>query len=76
MVSRRSGRGYGCEFRQPLNQWGNREPAAEQNRDPWVNPTAQITTAIQRMIDLLIQIVDRQGHNPGNHVEREDSDLE
>ena len=47
------------------------------------DPNAQVATTIQRMIDLVAQIVDRQGQNPviqsentGNHVERKDRVLE
>ena len=83
MEGRRSGRGRERGPRQPLNQGGNHEPTAEQNCEPGAFPNAQVATTIQRITDLLTQIVDRQGRNPTNqpgntenHVEGEDRALE
>ena len=60
MEGRRSERGHGHGPRQPLNQGVNCKPAVEQNGEPGTDPNPQVATTIQRMIDLLAQIVDRQ----------------
>ena len=55
----------------------------EPNPEPGVDPNVQVAVAIQRMTDLLAQVVERQGQNPisqpenpGNHVEGENRALE
>ena len=52
MEGRYSGRGRRCGPRQPLNQGGNREPVADQNREPRTDPNVQVATGIQHMTDL------------------------
>nr|XP_027122087.1 uncharacterized protein LOC113739038 [Coffea arabica] len=57
----------------------------EPNSEPQIDPNIQVTAAIQRMTDLLAQVVQQEGPNPvppvgnpgnlGNHVEREDRAL-
>ena len=75
----RSGRGS----RQPLTEEGTRVPMPEPNPEPGVDPNVQVAVAIQRMTDLLAQVVERQGQNPipqpenlGNNIKGEDKALE
>ena len=80
MKGRCSGRDRGRGSRQPLNEGGNRKPAAEPNHKQGIDPNVQVTTAIQRITDLLAQIVDRQSQNPinypENHLKGKDRTLE
>ena len=83
MMGRHSGQARGRGPRQPLNQRGNREPVIEQNHELGTDLNTQVATAIQHMIDLLVQIVDRQDQNPvnqssnpRNYVEGKDRVLE
>ncbi|XP_027158240.1 uncharacterized protein LOC113759862 [Coffea eugenioides] len=58
----------------------------EPNPEPQIDPNIQVAAAIQRMTDLLAQVVQHQGPNPnppvgnpgnpGNHIESEDRALE
>ncbi|XP_027075821.1 uncharacterized protein [Coffea arabica] len=77
MEGTRSGRGRGR---------GGGQPTTEPNPEPQIDPNIQVAAAIQRMTDLLTQVVQQQGPNPNpqvgnpenlrNHVESEDQALE
>ncbi|XP_027156254.1 uncharacterized protein LOC113757040 [Coffea eugenioides] len=86
MEGTRSGRGRGRGSRQPATEGATRETMPEPNPKTQIDPNVQVAAAIQRMTDLLVHVVQQQGHNPnppvgnpgnpGNHVESEDRALE
>ncbi|XP_071933782.1 uncharacterized protein [Coffea arabica] len=86
MEGTRSGRGRGRGGRQPTIEQGTGTAMPELNPEPQIDPNIQVAAAIQRMTDLLAQVVQQQGPNPvppvgnpgnpGNHVESEDRAVE
>ncbi|XP_071933088.1 uncharacterized protein [Coffea arabica] len=89
MEGTRSGRGRGRGGRQPTTEQGTGTEVPEPTPEPQIDPNVQVAAAIQRMTDLLAQVVQQQGPNPnppvgnpgnpgnpGNHVESEDRALE
>nr|XP_027075956.1 uncharacterized protein LOC113699808 [Coffea arabica] len=86
MEGMRSGRGRGRGGRQPTTEQGTGTEVPEPTPEPQIDPNVQVAAAIQRMTDLLAQVVQQQGPNPnppvgnpgnpGNHVESEDRALE
>nr|XP_027122195.1 uncharacterized protein LOC113739150 [Coffea arabica] len=86
MEGTRSARGRGRGGRQPTIKWDAGTAMPEPNTEPQIDPNIQVAAAIQRMTDLLAQVVQQQGlnpnppvgnpENPGNHVESEDRALE
>ena len=85
MEGTRSGQGRGRGGRQPTIERGTGTTMPESNPEPQIDPNIQVAAAIQRMTDLLAQVVQQQGPNPnplvgnlrspGNHVESEDRAL-
>mgnify|MGYP004709726891 CR=1 FL=1 len=78
MEGTRSDQGRGRGIRQPVTEGSSQETVPEPNLEPRIDPNAQVTTAIQRMTDLLVHVVEHQGQppvhqpgNPGNHIEDE-----
>nr|XP_027124227.1 uncharacterized protein LOC113740914 [Coffea arabica] len=86
MEGTRSGRGRGRGGRQPTTERDTGTSIPEPNPEPQIDPNIQVAAAIQRMTDLLAQVVQHQGPNPnppvgnpgnpGHHVESEDRALE
>ena len=58
------GRGCGRGHKQLQEQMGDQGSAVDQNRGPRAEVGDQVSTAINRMTDLLERIVDRQGQEP------------
>ena len=86
MEGTRSGRGRGRGGRRPTTGQETGTSIPEPTPEPQIDPNIQVAAAIQRMTDLLGQVVQHQGPNPnppvgnpgnpGHHVEREDRALE
>ena len=69
MEGRRSrGRGVnrGRGARQAQEPREEREVAAKQQHEPWTETGDQVATAIQRMTDILVRLVEQQWQAPVN----------